>query len=66
MSWAIPGQGGHGHVNERKNEEVVEVSLNIIKNKNKVCTTNYKFSHQRVELVGENMIGRRQFNTNGS
>jgi len=25
MSWAVPGQGGHGHVNEKSNDDVVEM-----------------------------------------
>lgn len=25
LSWAIPGQGGYGHVNEKTNEEVIEL-----------------------------------------
>lgn len=27
LSWAIPGQGGHGHVNERPNDYVVDVMI---------------------------------------
>ena len=25
ISWAVPGQGGHQHINERPNQEIVQV-----------------------------------------
>ena len=32
MSWAVIGQGGHGHVNNMANEDVIKV------NKQSTCT----------------------------
>jgi hypothetical protein len=29
LSWAVKGQGGHGHINEKDNEEVVRISQNV-------------------------------------
>ena len=29
LSWAIIGQGGHGHVNNMANEDVIKVNIDI-------------------------------------